>query len=53
MSKEAINVYGYASTYTILAASTSEMTISGALSSPASYPSTTLGQALITIKRGV
>jgi hypothetical protein len=53
MSKEAINVYGTFGGWTILTAAANEMTISAALTSPDSYASTTLGQALITIKRGV
>ena len=48
-SKEALSVYGSG----VLSAATGEMTIAGALSSQSSYSSTTLGQALITIKRSV
>ena len=49
MSKEAIDKFaGYA-----LTASGSEMSISSAIPSPTLYSSTTLGQALITLKRSV
>ena len=37
----------------IIAASTTEISISAALSSPSTYPASTLGQALITLVRSV
>ena len=49
MSKDAIDRYGSG----VITASTTEISISAALSSPATYPSSTLGQALITLVRSV
>lgn len=47
--REAIITYGT----NVLSPSSTEMTISSALASPSSYPSTVLGQSLMTIKRSV
>jgi hypothetical protein len=49
MANDAITLYGTG----ILVAQSGGITIADAINSPSSYPSSTLGQSLITVKRSV